>query len=348
VELQALKELLKQQRGKNNMAFNMVEEALKAKKLPKEEKAQLANTLSEASGVEVKPQDLTPKNVEAVVKQEPTGTAKDKDAQRLLFSALGAALPTLIGAAFGGAEGGAMGAQAGGQFVQTLGAQAQKEKEDQAKADAAMKQAAAQKEKEDKEFGFKEAELAIKKEEAGIKADERAVPAFGNAKAKTKEAAADINKSVYAVGQAQEGINELLEIAKTPLNKIDPVTKSKAEVLATTIRANLRPEILGPGAVTETEYALMERIVADPTTIFALPAQQRQALKTLSQRLEGGLIEKAKAYGVDPSTYQSRIKSSNMEQDKISAALAWAESNPDDPRSKAIIDKINQSKMLAR
>jgi len=155
------------------MAFNMVEEALKAKKLPKEEKAQLANTLSEASGVEVKPQDLTPKNVEAVVKQEPTGTAKDKDAQRLLFSAIGAALPTLIGAAFGGAEGGAMGAQAGGQFVQTLGAQAQKEKEDQAKADAAMKQAAAQKEKEDKEFGFKQAELDIKKQEAGIKGTER-------------------------------------------------------------------------------------------------------------------------------------------------------------------------------
>lgn len=149
--------------------FGLVEEAEKAKKLPKEEKIQLANAITEAGGVDVDPEALTPKNVEAAVKQEPTGTKKEMDTQRMLFTALGASLPTLIGAAFGGAEGGAIGAQAGGKFASDVSAGYAAEKKEAKEAEAA----AAAKAKEAKEFGFKEAELDIKKAEAGIKGTER-------------------------------------------------------------------------------------------------------------------------------------------------------------------------------
>ena len=88
-------------------------------------KKKVASELSSASGMNIKPKDVTPKAFEAAqndptppdekvaeIEAKPKKNSNDK-----IYLALAAALPTVIGAAFGGAEGGALGAKVTGDVA---------------------------------------------------------------------------------------------------------------------------------------------------------------------------------------------------------------------------------------
>lgn len=232
------------------MASSLVEEALKNKKKTAAQAATIAPVLSEAAGVDVPEEALSAKNVEAVVNQEPKGSAKDKDNQRLLFTAIGAALPTLIGAAFGGAEGGAMGAQAGTQFATTMGANFQKESEakvaaEKAEKDAKLKQA----EKLD--------ERAFQKELKGMDLDvKNQEKQFANIQGLRKEYESHpITRSTREISGAYEKLNSAVA---------NPSAAGDLSLMFNFMK------VIDPGAkVKEGEFATAENASNVPTKILA-------------------------------------------------------------------------------
>lgn len=160
------------------------------------------------------------------------------------------------------------------------------------------------------------------------------IPALG-IYATTKEGASKMNELAGSTRAAQDGIGQLLSFSAQAGKSISPEMRAKAETTASLVQAALRVPILGPGVVNEREFKLLERIVANPTDVFSLDNVNQVRLKQLSERLEAGLVQQAKAYEVpnqqvgaatlqagyinvkSPDGQEGRIRS-----DKVQAALA--------------------------
>lgn len=106
-------------------SLNISDIADKMKK--KDIQKQVAKQLTQASGIKIKPKEVTPaalKAVESEVKPAEQKVAEIQDKGPIsklsgndkIYLALAAALPTVIGAALGGAQGGALGAKATGDI----------------------------------------------------------------------------------------------------------------------------------------------------------------------------------------------------------------------------------------
>lgn len=203
-----------------------------------------------------------------------------------------------------------------------------------ARALQASGQLKGRREKEQQEFAIKLGELNAKKQTAQASANENYVPAL-NVYATSKEGAAKINELAGATRSAQSGIGELLSLANKSGKSVDLETRAKADTIASTVRAALRVPILGPGTVNDAERKLMEKIVANPTSIFSLDNVNQLRLKELSRRLETNLTQNAKAYqvpgantgGSDLKSDMVKVKKPNGEvgmipADKVNAALA--------------------------
>ncbi len=58
---------------------------------------------------------------------------------------------------------------------------------------------------------------------------------------------------------------------KAPMSEI----KAQAEAMKNILQANLRAFLVGPGAVSEAEYKLMDKVIANPSEIFQVNNQAR-------------------------------------------------------------------------
>ncbi len=220
-----------------------------------------------------------------------------------------------------------------GQVQQQLAAKVAGMGSEQAKVNGAklMAELQTQADKLEADYGIKQNELLAKKLEAQKGMQENLIPALG-IYATTKEGAAKMNELAGSVRSSQDGIGQLLQLSSEGAGKsISPEMRAKAETIATALRAELRVPILGPGTVQEREYKLLERLVADPTAVFSLDSVNRVRLKQLSERLEAGLQQKAKAYavpgseGINTGTINVRLpdgREGPMPTDKVQAALA--------------------------
>lgn len=191
---------------------------------------EVAETLSNASGIEIKPKEITPKNIEAVktvadsissesmndqdvekmsfkeLKQasgQSEGSKKDNSSQEKLFYSLMAILPTVVGGALGGASGAARGAQSTSQFFGQVGQQE------------------AEKERQNRMFAFEkekqEGIIAAKKEEREEKLAEKkradsldiAKLSLEERKTKANEEIAKIEKDQKKVKNKEDGEDKL-------------------------------------------------------------------------------------------------------------------------------------------
>jgi hypothetical protein len=115
----------------------------------------------------------------------------------------------------------------------------------------------------------------------------------------TNEGAKSVRDSVGTVGQATSSIDRLMEIAKSDGRQYLPnEVKAEAQTLTATLKGALRKEIVGPGAVSETEWKLLNDVVADPTKINQLSTNTLKRLETLKETLVNGVHQKAKAEGI--------------------------------------------------
>ena len=124
----------------------------------------------------------------------------------------------------------------------------------------------------------------------------RFVPGYGLA-AHREEA----DKAKIAIADARstnDTIKELLAINEKGGKSFDINERARAETLAAFLKGQLRPVIVGPGAVTDREQKLLDDIIADPTAILSLDSSNKTRLKTLMNKVENQLDNKMKAYNL--------------------------------------------------
>jgi len=137
---------------------------------------------------------------------------------------------------------------------------------------------------------------------------ENYIPSLG-VYAYSKKAAEGYNELAAATNTAADGIQELQRIGNIKGKEITPKVRAEAETIASLVRASLRVPILGPGTVNDAERALMEKIVADPTTVFSLSESNKTRLQTLATRLQANLKQQQRAYGLSGEGPTQKISS---------------------------------------
>lgn len=131
---------------------------------------------------------------------------------------------------------------------------------------------------------------------------ERYVPGLGLAS--TKEGAKDMREFKATADSINGGIQELISMTNSTGKSISPEQRARAETLASMLKGQLRLPIVGPGAVSESEWKLLDRIVANPATIFSLDAVSRASLETVNRRIQSQLADKARSNGLRPVNQQ--------------------------------------------
>jgi hypothetical protein len=111
--------------------------------------------------------------------------------------------------------------------------------------------------------------------------------------------AGPIRESIGTVDAASQSIDQLLDLSKTKGSQWKPnEVVAKAQTLTAMLKGAIRTEIVGPGAVSESEWKLLDDIVANPTKILQMDKNTQKRLETLKDTLDTGLRAKAKARGL--------------------------------------------------
>jgi hypothetical protein len=113
-----------------------------------------------------------------------------------------------------------------------------------------------------------------------------------------KEEANKIKDAIAANMDAQVILDNLMQLSESPNVKI-PGTKeyARAKSLATQARGLMREQIVGPGAVNESEYAMLGEVISDPTAFFSVQENNRERLGSLKNTLNTKVGNKIKASG---------------------------------------------------
>ncbi len=128
--------------------------------------------------------------------------------------------------------------------------------------------------------------------------DELTINAFGFiGKAPSKEEAKTFRKELADTSAAKEGIAQLIDLAKKG-SKLSLEDRARAKTIASMTVGKLRTTIVGPGAVSESEWALLRDIVANPTEITRLDSQTITSLSEVNARLDSGLKNVATSMGI--------------------------------------------------
>lgn len=123
------------------------------------------------------------------------------------------------------------------------------------------------------------------------------VPGYGIAS--TKEAAKEANAKVATFKNIQSGIGQLLSLSKKG-SSLSPADRAMAATIANMLKGQLRTEIVGPGAVSDSERAMLDAIVANPLEITRLDSASQAALRTLFERMQTSLNNSLVQYGIRP------------------------------------------------
>lgn len=112
------------------------------------------------------------------------------------------------------------------------------------------------------------------------------IPGVGQAY--DKEGAQLVRKEKTAVEKINGSLNQLLMISKLDGKSISVKNKADAEVLVGTLVGQLRESITGPGAMSDGDRALLEKLVANPTNIFSLDDVSRAKLMKIKDTVNKG------------------------------------------------------------
>jgi hypothetical protein len=117
---------------------------------------------------------------------------------------------------------------------------------------------------------------------------ERYIP--GEGFALTSEGAKELRKLKADKDTSFQGIDRLIEIRnKYGRQALPGEIKAEAQTIAGTLQGRLRTFLVGPGAVSDSERKILERIVnSDPTSISTLDATILGSLKTLKNAVGNG------------------------------------------------------------
>ena len=82
---------------------------------------------------------------------------------------------------------------------------------------------------------------------------------------------------------------------------------TKVKVLRESLKGALRLEIFGPGVMTDTERALAEKIIGDPTKFFTMDSSQIEMLQTLQRKINYGIRQQLIRGGINVPESQNDL-----------------------------------------
>lgn len=160
----------------------------------------------------------------------------------------------------------------------------------------------------------------------------RYVPGMGFAL--TDNDAKEMKELKGTVDTVKTGVKQLLSINKKAGASLSLDDRATADVVAKSLVGLLRVPITGPGAMNEGERKMLEDIVANPTKIFSLSSSNKIRLTQLAKLMDNKLETSAKARGLTVASPESQL---NAQQQQY---VKWARANPNDKRSKLILEKL--------
>ena len=106
-----------------------------------------------------------------------------------------------------------------------------------------------------------------------------------------------------AVGNAAdvvEDVKQLIALTDTPGVRTPGTEANKlANGIATRLQGKLRVAITGPGAVNESEYAMLREIISNPTKLFSIDSNTKASLQSLGAFTQRNLLNKARTLGFE-------------------------------------------------
>jgi hypothetical protein len=144
---------------------------------------------------------------------------------------------------------------------------------------------------------------------------ERLVPGVGLAN--TPKDANEVKDISIAATGAKSAIDELKAIMGTPGKSLSPNERARAGSIRQQLIGQMRVAILGPGTVNESERALLENLIPDPTSILSLDSSNLIKLNALEKRMAEGVQQQLQARGVAGSMPNMQAAQAPQEQIKI-------------------------------
>jgi hypothetical protein len=114
----------------------------------------------------------------------------------------------------------------------------------------------------------------------------------------TVAGAQDFRKNYAHMANVRSAVDELIKINDMGYESMSPTARARADQLQSEIIAALRIPIVGPGAISEAEQEILQRIVNKGTGIFTLEASERAAIKGLKSRVDREIVNWPKSMGL--------------------------------------------------
>ena len=115
----------------------------------------------------------------------------------------------------------------------------------------------------------------------------------------TVAGAQEFRKNYSHMANVRSAIDELIKINDMGYESMSPTARARADQLQSVIIAALRIPIVGPGAISEKEQEILQRIVEKGTGIFTLEASERASLKGLKDRVDAEIVNWPKSMGLN-------------------------------------------------
>jgi hypothetical protein len=141
--------------------------------------------------------------------------------------------------------------------------------------------------------------------------------------APTEAEAKNFREQYQANSDLKIDVVRLLELAKLGKAELQtPKIKTEAQGIATSIRATMRPEILGVGVVTVEDQKILDKVIPDPTVLFSWPEANIKALEGVVSRSASKLESKAKSYGLESVKVQSAARNPLLSDPRVASIRA--------------------------
>lgn len=141
-------------------------------------------------------------------------------------------------------------------------------------------------------------QIALMNEQRKVNA--LSVPGY-KGQAPSEQEAKEFREVVASTEKSLGIINRLSQIADLPGKSITPTIRAEAENLTKMLQAAMRLELIGPGAVSEGEWKLLNDIVANPARFWTLDKSNKTRLQSIEAQVRESLANRAQVLGLKPA-----------------------------------------------
>jgi len=116
--------------------------------------------------------------------------------------------------------------------------------------------------------------------------------------ASSKEGAKVVRESIGLTKSVADDVQRLRELAKKSGKSLNPKIIAEVDTIRNGLIGKLRVPITGPGAMSDGEREMLQKMIPDVTSVFALDSSNKTRLDTLEARLKNAAANAARQNGL--------------------------------------------------